>query len=348
MSTTNEAAMDVTRRGMWRSRWAAVGAAVAVSLGAGGLFVAQAAPGPSESTIVTVTPERILDTRDPNNVGLAGPFVSAVAQKLQVTGSIPTATGTKTVVPTGATGVLLNVTPVNMTAAGFLSIRPGDATGAATTSSLNFTTGVAGVVPNAVQVAVPTAGPNAGKIDITYDAYGQAGPTTDILIDVVGYMTNTGLQELVADVAALKATTPIVRSVSTDDVSPDPTTDAIILSVTIVAPVPGVIQAVGGVWFASGPAGSYECHLTDADRVITTSDPFEDSDRRLEKAAAGAAICTTNGAAAVPAGTYKINLAVDVPGAGADVDDASLDVVFFPGSGTVTSSLSEPVPDTDN
>ena len=201
MSRTREATNDVVRRGMWRSRWAAVGAAIAVSLGAGGLFVAQAAPGPSESTIVTVTPERILDTRDPNNVGLAGPFVSAVSQKLQVTGSIPTATGTKTVVPTGATGVLLNVTPVNPTANGFISIRPGDATGAATTSSLNFTTGVAGILPNAVQVAVPTAGANAGEIDITYDAYGQAGPTTDILIDVVGYMTSAGLQELVADVA---------------------------------------------------------------------------------------------------------------------------------------------------
>lgn len=201
MSRTREATNDVGRRGMWRSRWAAVGAAIAVSLGAGGLFVAQAAPGPSESTIVTVTPERILDTRDPSNLGLSGPFVSAVSQKLQVTGSIATATGTKTVVPTGATGVLLNVTPVNPTAAGFISIRPGDATGTATTSSLNFTTGVAGIVPNAVQVAMPTSGTNEGEIDITYDAYGVAGPTTDILIDVVGYMTSAGLQELVADVA---------------------------------------------------------------------------------------------------------------------------------------------------
>ena len=148
---------------------------------------------------MTVTPERILDTRDPNNVGLNGPFVSAVSQKLQVTGSIPTATGTKTVVPAGATGVLLNVTPVGATADGFISIRPGDATGAATTSSLNFTTG--DILPNAVQVGVPTAGANAGQIDITFDAYGVAGPTTDILIDVVGYTTSAGLQELVADVA---------------------------------------------------------------------------------------------------------------------------------------------------
>ncbi len=149
---------------------------------------------------MAVTPERILDTRDPTNLGLPGPFVSQVSQKLQVTGSIPTATGTKVVVPAGATGVLLNVTSVGSTANGFISVRPGDATGTPTTSSLNVNAGV--IVPNSVQVAMPTAGANAGKIDITWDAFGVAGPTTDILIDVVGYTTNTGLQQLVADVAA--------------------------------------------------------------------------------------------------------------------------------------------------
>ena len=199
MITLRNRSADSARTSMWRSRWAAIGAAVAVSVGAGGIFVAQAAPGASESTIVTVTPERIMDTRDPVNVGLAGPFVSPVSQKLQVTGSVPTTTGTKTVVPTGATGVLLNVTAAGPSAAGFISIRPGDATGAPATSSLNVDAGKN--LPNAVQVALPTSGANAGKIDITYDAYGVAGPTTDILIDVVGYMTNTGLQELVADVA---------------------------------------------------------------------------------------------------------------------------------------------------
>ena len=182
---------------------------MAVSLGAGGLFVAQAAPGPAESTIVSVTPERILDTRDPNNLGLAGPFVSPVSQKLKVTGSIPTATGTKTVVPAGATGVLLNVTAVGATANGFISVRPGDATGTPSTSSLNFDAG--SVVPNSVQVSMPTAGANAGQIDITFDAYGQAGRTTDILIDVVGYTTNTGLQQLVADVATKASIARVTR-----------------------------------------------------------------------------------------------------------------------------------------
>jgi hypothetical protein len=171
------------RRG-WRSLWAAIGAAVAVSLGAGGFFIAEAASGP-ESSIVMADPVRILDTRDLVNVGLPGPFISPIAQKLQVTGPVPTTSGTQTVVPPGATGVLLNVTAVGATADGFISIRPGDATGPPATSSLNVTAGV--TVPNAVPVALPTTGANAGEIDITWDALGVAGPTTDILIDVVGH-----------------------------------------------------------------------------------------------------------------------------------------------------------------
>ena len=82
------------------------------------------------SAVVTIDPVRILDTRDPVNVGLAGPFVSPISQKLQVTGQVATTAGTSTVVPIGATGVLLNVTVAGPSAGGFVSIRPGDATGA--------------------------------------------------------------------------------------------------------------------------------------------------------------------------------------------------------------------------
>ena len=144
------------------ARWAAVGAAVAVSIGGGGLFVANAASGPA-SSVVMIDPVRILDTR--TDVGLPGPFVSPVSQKLQVTGAA---------VPAGATGVLLNTTVVGPTADGFLSIRPGDASGAPSTSSLNFKAGE--VVPNSVQVGLPTSGATAGQIDITYDALGVQAP----------------------------------------------------------------------------------------------------------------------------------------------------------------------------
>ena len=120
-----------------------------------------------------------MDTR--TDIGLPGPFVSAASQKLQVTGPV---------VPAGSTGVLLNVTVVAPSANGFLAVRPGDATGAPSTSSLNFNAG--DIAPNAVQVALPTSGANAGQIDITYDAYSVGGPTTDVLIDVVGYLVEGG------------------------------------------------------------------------------------------------------------------------------------------------------------
>ena len=194
--------VNETRGRLWRSRWAAFGAAVAVTLGAGGLAVVNAAGGVDSTTVFT-DPVRVLDSRDPVNVGLPGPFASQVPQKLKVTGTIPTTTGTKIVVPDGATGVLLNVTVVAPQADGFISIRPGDATGLPTTSSLNATAGQ--VVPNAVLVALPTSGANAGQIDITYDAYGRSGPTTDLLIDVVGYASASKLDALQAELDALQA-----------------------------------------------------------------------------------------------------------------------------------------------
>ena len=245
------------RRGLWRSRWAAVGAAVAVSLGAGGLLVAQAAPAPSGSTVTNVSPVRILDTRDPVNVGLAGPFVSAVSQKLKVSGSIATTTGVKTVVPEGATGVLLNVTPVSASADGFIAIRPGDATGRPSTSSLNFTTG--SILPNAVQVALPTSGANAGQIDITYDAYGVAGPTTDVLIDVVGYTADAGLEEITQRLDALEANQSFaVGTESITQVELDGTeflTPANVLSLSVIAPADGNFSVIANTTARDGTGG---------------------------------------------------------------------------------------------
>jgi hypothetical protein len=176
-------------------QWFALGLALAlVAAWSFSSWQADAAIDPAESSVVPVTPTRVLDSRDSIDIGLPGPFVSQISQKLQVTGLIPTTTGNATVVPAGATGVLLNVTPVRPSSDGFISVQPGDATGAPGTSNLNFTAGAAN--PNAVTVTLPTSGADSGTIRITYDALGVVGPTTEVLIDVVGYTTNAGLQEL--------------------------------------------------------------------------------------------------------------------------------------------------------
>jgi len=164
-----------------------------------------ALPGASESTVVMVEPTRVLDTR--YNIGLTGQVVASTSHKLVVTGVIDTyieATTTiivKQVVPAGATGVLLNVTAVSPTATGFLSIRPGTATGVPATAGLNFNPG--DVVPNAVTVALPIVGANAGKIDIYYGA-ATVGATLHVVADVVGYTTNTGLVDLTNRLIALE------------------------------------------------------------------------------------------------------------------------------------------------
>lgn len=163
-----------------RTRWAAVGAAVAVTLGAGAGLRIVGAEGEA-SAFVPVTPTRILDTRPGVDVGLDGPFVSATSRDLQVTGNVPTATTPQTVVPEGATAVVLNVTVVAPTADGFLSVRPSGTPGAPTTSNLNFSAG--DIIPNAVTVALPAS----GMIEVTYDAFGDVGPTTNVLADVTGF-----------------------------------------------------------------------------------------------------------------------------------------------------------------
>lgn len=165
---------------VWRSRWAAIGAAVAVSLGAGGLGLVEAAIGTGEKPVtVTIAPQRILDTR--TNLGLTGQFVDETPRDLQVTGTVPVASGgSTTVVPSDAVAVLVNVTAVTPTSKGYLSLRPAGATGIPTTSTVNFNAG--SIEPNSATVDL---GPG-GKVQVFLNT-DTAGGTAHVLLDVVGY-----------------------------------------------------------------------------------------------------------------------------------------------------------------
>ena len=94
-----------------RSRFAAIGAAIAVSLGGGVVLTADASNSVGASTFSPVVPIRILDTRQVEKIGaLDG---SGDPRTLKVTGTIETEIGTQTVVPVGATAVTMNVTVVS-------------------------------------------------------------------------------------------------------------------------------------------------------------------------------------------------------------------------------------------
>jgi hypothetical protein len=163
------------------------GVVVASVVGAGGFAVVRATSGSSSaSSFVPVAPVRVLDTR--SDLGLAA-VTDGVAGTLKVTGSIPTATSNgvvnAVVVPVGATAVVLNVTAVNPTAGGYVSLRPGDASGAPTVSTLNVTAG--GTFPNGATITIPTTGAHAGQIQVWYEAEYTTVGSTELLIDIAGY-----------------------------------------------------------------------------------------------------------------------------------------------------------------
>ena len=173
----------------YSSRSAGVLLLVGVVVGAtvGGFAVVRATSGSSSaSSFVPVSPVRVLDTR--SDLGLAA-VTDGVAGTLKVTGSIPTATTSgvvnAVVVPAGATAVVLNVTAVNPTAGGYVSLRPGDATGAPTVSTLNVTAG--GTFPNGATITIPTTGARAGEIQVWYEAEYTTVGSTELLIDIAGY-----------------------------------------------------------------------------------------------------------------------------------------------------------------
>jgi len=164
--------MKHQRGSLWRSRWAAIGAAVAVTLGSGGVLVAHAVSS-GASSFVAVTPCRLYDTRPaPNSTGgRSTPLGTAEVVTLTVRGTNGTCT-----IPSDAIGVSANVTTLDGTAQSFLTIFPADAA-QPNASSNNWTAGQS-ATPNKVDSKLSAD----GKIKV----FNAAG-TVDIIVDVVGY-----------------------------------------------------------------------------------------------------------------------------------------------------------------
>jgi hypothetical protein len=190
-----------------------IGASAVVCLTASAVVVGSVAvpghtlalPGAAESTVVTIEPTRVADTR--HNIGLTSRIAAKTPRKFTVTGLIDTyiestnTTVVKQVVPAGATGVFLNVTVVAPDGPGFLSIRAGTAWGVPATAGLNFDKGT--TLANGILVGLPVKGRNVGQIDIYYGTPAE-GVFTDVIIDVVGYTTNSGLWDLVGRIEQLE------------------------------------------------------------------------------------------------------------------------------------------------
>jgi hypothetical protein len=167
-----------------RTKWAAVGAAVAVTLGAGGVSLTQAAISEGEKPVFISldAPCRLVDTRADSNVGPKSTVLAAGetnTYEVQVTGGSGNCTGSLAI-PDGATGVALNVTAIARTAPvtgrSYFTVYPADAP-RPHTSNLNFVADQP-PVPNKVDVGLS----DEGAIKI----YNNEG-TADVAVDVFGY-----------------------------------------------------------------------------------------------------------------------------------------------------------------
>ena len=175
-----------------RSRWAAIGAAIAVTLGGGGLIGVSASN--SSSTLVPVAPVRVLDTRSSD---LVGHIDNGATITVQITGAINTVSeGTETVVPVGASAVIGNLTLTETSAnnyGGFATIYPCGTRPDA--SNINFTSNQ--TVANAVAVPLSSTG------TVCIYVYG----TAHVLFDVSGYYTKSEISDLADRVSTLEGVT---------------------------------------------------------------------------------------------------------------------------------------------
>jgi len=157
-----------------RTRWAAIGAAVAITIGGGAVTIANATVSEgTRAVFVPITPCRLFDMRPaPNQVGPRGTALTANETHTQpVVGNNGNCS-----IPGDAVAVAMNVTAVDPTAPAFLTIWPADAD-QPLASNLNYVAG-APPTPNKVDVKLSTDG--AIKL---YNSNGNVF----ILADVVGY-----------------------------------------------------------------------------------------------------------------------------------------------------------------
>ena len=96
-----------------RTRWAAIGAAIAVSLGGGGaVFMAHATGTPSPTTFVPIVPCRLMDTRSDLTVGPRSTHLDAG----ETYSPLVWGTNANCTIPSSALAVSMNATMVNPTA----------------------------------------------------------------------------------------------------------------------------------------------------------------------------------------------------------------------------------------
>jgi len=228
-----------------------------------------AAPGDDDSTFVPTAGCRLVDTRPaPRTVGpRSAPLGAGDIFEVKVHGSNGECTG-GLAIPSDAVAVALNVTAVNATASSNIRLYPANLTKVPLLSNLNVTAG-APATPNKVDVKLSPD----GRIRVF-----NFNGSVNVILDVVGYYTNSTLQELSAGlaaanskIAALEAgvaaldaaqpftvVSPTIFSVNAGSTPKD------IRQVTVTAPVAGQVGVFATGYMRETDGESVECGVLDS------------------------------------------------------------------------------------
>ena len=158
-----------------RTRWAALGAAVAITLGAGGIGLVNATSPADATTFIAITPCRVMDTR-PEPAFNVGPRSTPVGPDENHAVTAIGNSGDCTAVPANAAAVSLNVTALNATRPTFLTIYASNVTRPGA-SSLNPEPG-GPPTPNAVTTELSPGG--------QFTVFNRFG-SVDMIADINGY-----------------------------------------------------------------------------------------------------------------------------------------------------------------
>lgn len=190
-----------------RSRWAAIGAAIAVSVGAGGALTTWAGTSGAQPTVfVPMTPCRLLDTRPaPDNVGTRDTALGST----EVFATAGRGTVGNCTIPAEATALSMNVAVINPTAASFLTVYPADAP-RPVSANLNWVARQA-PTPNAVTAGLSADGRLAlfnlaGTVDVAVDVVGYYAPAKQALTDVSSDVVDLGrtIETVTGQIGALQ------------------------------------------------------------------------------------------------------------------------------------------------
>ncbi len=230
----------------------------AIAFAIGGSVLLWGSPGEAAIRYYTVTPCRVVDTRDAA-LGGPSPLSGGVPRSFNLSGKCGTA-------PT-ASGLILNLTVTQATGSGFLSLYPGG-TGVPATSTINFRTGVTRANSSIVRV---------GSGGILNAVAGMTG-TVHVILDIAGYFDDTvnnqppfvtaGLAQSVQLPGFAQAGSVTLTGSVTDDGKPAAPTLA---WSTVGGPASATFGAANSASTSAsfGLAGTYVLRLTASDSALS-------------------------------------------------------------------------------